>query len=185
MSDPFPSFSIRVQFAKPSQDVGDVVAEVRKVKGGDKRMADGITLGLQMLTLRVQKDRFTGKGPFPVADKKLGVVSGRLRRDLHAEKAEITGSGYSGRIGAAVEYFGAHELGFSGTVQVPAHTRKAYTTRRGYSVLEQSVRSHSKQMKVPKRMPLRGGIEEHSMRILGGQINKTIETILMTKGGRN
>ena len=184
MSDPLPSFSIRVSFARPPHDTGEVIAELRKIQGGDKRMADGITLGMQMLTLRIQKDRFTGKGPFPVTQKKLGVVSGRLRRDLYAQDAEISGGGYRSRIGAAVEYFGAHEMGFDGTVQVPAHTRSAYTTRRGYSVLEQSVRAHSKTMKVPKRQPLRAGIEEHSMRILGGQINKTVKAILATKGGQ-
>lgn len=172
------SFSIRVTLAKPSPDLGEVIAKVRNIKGGHAALTRAITIGLQILTRQIGKERFNGTGPFPVANKKLGVVSGRLLRDLHSEPAESTASGYRGRIGSAVEYFGAHEMGFDGTVNVPAHRRSAYTTTRGYSVLEQSVRAHSKKMKVPRRAPLRTGIEEHSVRILGGAIHKAISAIL-------
>ena len=37
MSEALPSFSIRVQFAMPSQGVGDVIATVRNIKGGHTR----------------------------------------------------------------------------------------------------------------------------------------------------
>lgn len=178
-----PSISMRITLAKPSRGVDDVRDALLRVSNGDEVMRKNLELGLMMLTTQVQKERFTGKGPFPVADKKLGVVSGRLRRDLHSEKVTITPGRYQGRIGSVVEYFAAHELGFNGKVNVPAHTRKAYTTRRGYSVLEQSVRSHSRTMKVAKRAPLRTGIEEHSARILGAAANKAM-TLIFSKGGK-
>lgn len=178
-----PSFSMRITLAKPSRDVDDVRAALLRVSKGDEVMRSNLELGLMILTTQIQKERFTGKGPFPVSDKKLGVVSGRLRRDLHSEKVTIASGRYQGRIGSIVEYFGAHELGFNGTVNVPGHTRKAYTTRRGYSVLEQSVRSHSRKVTIAKRAPLATGIEEHSMRVLGAAANKAM-TIIFSKGGK-
>ena len=178
-----PSFSIRIKLVKPSRDVRDVMARMLRVRNGDEILRKNLELGLQLLTTQIQKERFTGKGAFPVSEKRLGVVTGRLRRDLHSEKVTIGGGRYQGRIGSAVEYFAAHELGFSGRVNVPAHKRSAYTTRRGYSVLEQSVRGHSKQMKIPKRAPLRTGIEEHSARIIGGAANRAM-TLIFSKGGK-
>lgn len=190
MSDPTGNFSIRVLAAKSPQDGGDTVAKARELAAPNEGMRRALTLGMQKLALRAQKERFTGKGPFPVAEKRLGVVSGRLRRDLHAEDVVISGDGYRGRIGASVEYFAAHELGFSGTVQVPAHTRRAYTvsrkpgTRAGkngknisiranqYSVLPGSVRAHARAMKIPKREPLATAIREHAGRIIGAEIRK-------------
>jgi hypothetical protein len=171
-----PQTSIRVTFAKPPQGSGDPAAMAAAVAAPSARMAKALTLGMQKLAFRAQKERFTGQGPFPVAQKRLGVVSGRLRRDIHAETVTQTATGYRGRIGSNVEYFGAHEAGFEGDVSVRAHTRKPHTiAKRNLSRLEQSVRAHSRRVKIPARRPLRTAIEEHATEILGAEIRKAVK----------
>lgn len=54
----------------------------------------------------------------------LRVQSGRLRRSLHRSRARIVPDGVLSAIGSNVRYFGPHEFGFDGRVQVRAHTRK-------------------------------------------------------------
>ena len=170
-----PQTSIRVRFAKPSQGSGDPLATAANVAKPSARIAKAITLGMRMLALQAQKERFTGQGPFPVAQKRLGVVTGRLRRDIHAEPATLTSTGYRGKIGSNVEYFGAHEVGFEGNVSVRAHTRAAHTIKkRNMSRLEQSVRAHVRHVKILARMPLRTAIEEHAERIIGAEVGKVV-----------
>jgi hypothetical protein len=138
-------------------------------------MRTAIQAGMLTLVAKAQRTRFSGKGPFPVSERKLGLRTGRLRRDLHAETVRITAGGYAGRIGSVVNYFGAHERGFSGTVSVRAHTRDGYTVKkRGYSVLPQTVRGHSRRVDIPKRAPLAAAIEEHGNTILGNAIKSGI-----------
>jgi hypothetical protein len=173
MSDSTAIPSIRITFAAPPRG-GDPAAVHAAQTRPNERMRQAISRGLQMLAFRAAKDRFTGKGPFPVSQRKLGNVSGRLKRDLHAEAATMTATGYRGRVGSVVEYFGPHEVGFSGQVSVRAHSRKAYTVggKRGYTVLPQSVRAHSKTLKIPARQPLATAIREHGQAIIGGEIAK-------------
>lgn len=173
-----------------SLDLADAARAARAVAAMadapvSKRMERAVSLGLQMIVLEVQKDRFTGQGPFPVSQHKLGVVSGRLRRDLHAEPAARTATGFRGRIGSAVEYFAAHELGFDGTVDVKAHTRANYTVeKRGYSVLAQSVRGYKKHLKIVARGPLRAGLKDHAGEIMNEQIREVFDVIDAAKGGQ-
>lgn len=193
MANKVPSFSIRVTLAKPSRDGEAALAKAAALSRPNEAMRSALSLGMQKLAFRAQNERFTGQGPFPVSARKLGNVSGRLKRELHAEPATISGRGYGGRIGAAVKYFGAHEVGFSGVVQVPEHRRDAYTVKRRaqsrtsktgkqfsvranqYSVLPGSVRAHSRKMNVPARKPLRTAIEEHGPKILGESIRKGVK----------
>lgn len=189
-----PPISLRILLAKPSPGEGDPAAMFDRLTHPNETMRQALSLGMQILTLQVAKERFTGQGPFPVSSNKLGVVSGRLRRDLHSEPIAITETGYSGRTGSAVEYFGPHEIGFSGEVSVRAHARAAHTlaerplvskkgkvtTRPAQSRLEQSVRAHKRNVKIPARRPLRTGIEQHSSRVLGAAITKAIKTLTST-----
>lgn len=191
--------SIRVRFALPPQGACDAAAILAAVSKPNDTMANAVTLGMQKLAFRAQKERFTGKGPFPVSEHRLGNVSGRLKRDIHADTAEKTGTGYRGKIGSAVEYFGAHEVGFAGTVQVPAHTRDARevnrpkkdrTSKSGkvvsiranqFSLLPQSVRAHSRKMTIPARGPLRAAITEHAEAIIGPEITKAVKAAAKKK----
>lgn len=174
---PIPSISFRINPADLARASGGVLAAEQMQDSPVLLKAINAAM-LELVTI-AQKERFTGKGPFPVTEKKLGVVTGRLRRDLHAEPAKVTASGFSSRIGSNVEYFRAHELGFSGTVQVKAHQRSAYTmASRGYSVLEQSVRAHSKKLNIPARMPLMTAIGQHSQRIIAIALDRAIKSLL-------
>lgn len=142
------------------------------------RMAEGIRAGLDRANLlalsRIQRGRFTGKGPFPVSEQKLGHRSRRLIRSLGASRAVVrdaaslsVGTG----IGSNVSYYGAHEFGFSGPVKVPAHERSmpetTRTSRSGrvYKVAahKQSVRAHSRRMSMPARRPMRAGLAEEAV----------------------
>lgn len=175
MPTALPTFSLRIDPATIARARGAVTAAGSLRTSAAVRQ--GIDAGMLEFALVAMRERFTGKGPFAVSEKKLGVVSGRLRRDLHTEPAKAIATGFSASIGSNVEYFAAHELGFSGTVQVKAHKRSRYTTKRGYSVLEQSVRAHSKNMKVPKREPLMTAIRAHSMRIISAAISRAIQPL--------
>jgi hypothetical protein len=144
-----------------------------------ERMAEGVRRGLDRANLivlsRVQRSRFTGVGPFPVPQQKLGHRSRRLIRSLGASRAIVrqastlrVGSG----IGSNVAYFGVHEFGFEGAVAVPAHQRKMPAIQRTSSKGKQytipagiqSVRAHSRKMKVPARRPLFAGLIESANR---------------------
>jgi len=172
-------FSMRVKLTIPARDAETIARDAAILAKANGKIAKALTLGLQMLTFQAQKERFTGSGPFPVAANRLGNISGRLKRDLHAETVEHTPTGYQGKIGSAVEYFGAHEVGFEGDVSVRAHTRAAHTLqKRNMSRLEQSVRSHKRHLKIPARRPLRTAIEEHAETIIGGQVHGAITRLL-------
>lgn len=163
--DPGPDFDkLRAQYSTPVLQA---------------RMAEGVRRGLDRANLivlsRIQRKRFTGVGPFPVPQQKLGHRSRRLIRSLGASRAIVrqastlrVGSG----IGSNVVYFGVHEFGFEGTVSVPAHTRKmperqrVSSKGRQYTIPAgmQSVRAHSRRMRVPARRPLFAGMIESQNR---------------------
>lgn len=179
MSDPS-RLSIRISFTKPKPSADKALAQAAVLAKPNETLRNALTLGMQEIALKAQKERFTGKGPFPVSQHRLGNVSGRLKRDIHAEDATITATGYSARIGSVVEYFGIHELGFEGSVSVRAHTRKPHTiAKRNMSRLEQSVRSHSRQVKVPARAPLRHAIEDHALPILDNAISRALRKLVV------
>lgn len=159
--DPGPDFAaLRARFAP-----GEVAS----------RMAEGIRGGLDRANLialaRIQRARFNGVGPFPVAQSRLGHRSRRLVRSLGASRAvvraEATLSVGAG-LGSNVRYFGPHEFGYSGAVQVPAHARRMPETERvsrsgrRYRVPahDQSVRAHRRVVAIPERRPLRAGLAQ-------------------------
>jgi hypothetical protein len=148
-------------------------------------LARGIErVGLEVVGLAV-KGRFTGQGPFPVSQNKLGVVTGRLRRSIRSTKAQVnlrTGQ-ISISFGSNVAYFAIHEFGFHGDVQVKAHTRRlagGATYRRGKLTkgyqerLKKNlrtggkafaqVRQHKRKVKTPARKPLGTQLEHITTR---------------------
>lgn len=199
MDSALPNVSIRVIFAPPPRGSGDPVAIQRALSTPSETMGKALSLGLQKMTQVISRERFTGTGPFPVAQNRLGNITGETKRLLHSEPVSLSPRGYKARMGSIVEYLGAHEMGFDGTVQVPAHTRKAYTVDRpartrtskkgkevsiranSYSVLPQSVRAHSKKLKIARRAPLRTGIEQHGEKILGDAIRAGLKQITSRK----
>jgi hypothetical protein len=65
----------------------------------------------QLTIGHITEARLTGKGPFPVAEGKLGVRTGHLRRSLRASRAVAAGTQITSTIGTNVVYAGVHEFG--------------------------------------------------------------------------
>lgn len=154
-------------------------SEVLAMRNGNVRFARacvrGINRAAQEIVGIAVKESFTGKGPFPVSQNRLGVVTGRLRKSIRATRAMLNAS--TGEIevsfGSNVKYFANHEFGMTGTQQVKGHVRRltgAQSFRRGKltkkssnnlkSVLQRggkttaNVRPHSRKVDVPARAPL-------------------------------
>lgn len=111
----------------------------------------GMNKGMQYMVGQITAERLTGRGPFPVSDHRLGVVTGRLRQSFHATSAEIQGNQVTGALGASVEYAAAHEFGFKGEVDVRSFTRSSGV----------KVKAHRRNIEVPERAMVRTGIADH------------------------
>jgi hypothetical protein len=90
------------------------------------RMGRGIERASLEIVGAAVRGRFSGQGPFPLSENKLGVKTGRLRRSIRSSKPVVNlrqgtiTTGY----GSNVNYFAIHEFGFQGDVQVKSHTRR-------------------------------------------------------------
>lgn len=154
-------------------------SEVRAMRNGNARFAGACARGINRASQEIVglavKESFTGKGPFPVAQHRLGVKTGRLRKSIRASLAALNpGTGeIEVSFGSNVSYFAVHEFGYQGTTQVKGHVRNlagAKTFRRGKltkassnnlkSILQRGgkttaqVKPHSRKMDIPARAPL-------------------------------
>ncbi|HTJ77943.1 MAG TPA: hypothetical protein VL357_03030 [Rariglobus sp.] len=119
----------------------------------------------------IQKDRLTGKGPFPAADGRLGVRTNRLRQSVWQAPAQIAGNVITASIGSNVKYAAIHEYG--GAFQVKAHKRRIiafdrYERRgRGLVKTQSGIRGAIKSYTInfPARAPFRRGLEDRLPRI--------------------
>lgn len=139
------------------------------------------------------KRRFTGKGPFPAAQHRLGVVSGRLRKSLEITEPKLKGRTISFNAGGTVSYFDIHEFGFSGTVRVSRHIRKGRKSRRKFSFggrtvtrkvrgQDGEVRAHDRDVNFPARAPLTTGWEEkQTADIYTREISRTAEKDILAE----
>jgi|SRR6516165_8743968 hypothetical protein len=121
-------------------------------------MKRGMDYALEQVRGRIQRDRLSGKGPYPPEEHRLGIVTQQLQRSLRAEPAVIRGSTIVGSIGSPVFYGALHEYGWSGTV----------------------VRGQGKPylMTIPARAPVGTGVEENVDFIAGSlvdEIDKLLE----------
>ena len=143
-------------------------------------LARAMAVAAQEVVGEAVKNRFTGQGPFPPSQNKLGVKTGRLRRSIRATRPQInarTGEVSVG-FGSNVVYFAIHEFGFKGQVHVKGHTRrnagpqklnsrgrltkasqaklkKVLTERRqGKGAVSSQVKPHGRRLNVPARRPL-------------------------------
>jgi phage gpG-like protein len=117
-------------------------------------------------------------GPRP---RNLGVVSGRLRSSI---TKEVTTDGESFTIteGSNVSYAAIHELGFSGSVQVPAHQRvvkKVFGRTVPGGVRNVSwVGAHSMKMNMPARPFLNPGMRD-ALPAFEGMIQKALLDVVI------
>ena len=136
--------------------------------------AAGVVLG------KILRGRLSGHGPYPVEDKKLGVVSRRLSRSLRVIAAR-PGAAADGAVGLVstfttpVKYWAPHEFGFIKRVNVKRHYRRAAGIGAGPRKQRQKalkrallgsgathdVRAHKRLMELPKREPVQAGVREH------------------------
>lgn len=186
----------------------EIAAFVSRMGGLRVRLAQPLAKAFHQGALeivgRAVRLRFTGKGPYPKEQHKLGVQTGRLRRSLTTTAPQVnarTGE-ISVSLGSNVEYFAIHEFGFRGKVQVRGHTRRMVRQKRGrdgrltrgtQTAMRKklsarhfegrgkayaSVRPHSRKLDVPARRPLGTTIEEPASRaILRGKVKRVVDVV--------
>jgi hypothetical protein len=165
-------------------------AAMARVRGFPLRLGRAVAQGLdtanEVVKGRIERQRLDGKGPFPVAEHRLGKVTGKLVESFHKTPAQvISDSGkvvqVSTSLGASIKYAAAHEFGYQGRVQVRSFTRKnprgdvfrsfapTSLARAGRKTKTQkkvasgvsTVKAHTRKMNIPARAPIRTGIEEN------------------------
>jgi hypothetical protein len=129
----------------------------------------GMDYALSIVRGRIQRDRLSGKGPFPPDEHRLGIVSQQLQRSLREEPATIDGNTVTGTIGSPVFYGALHEYGWSGTVV------RGQPALPGFSKIVGGVTSYH--MTIPERRPVGTGLEENADFIVG-EIGNAIDNLL-------
>ena len=176
----------------------DSVAELLGILSGQRSMEsiarfllDGVRQGSQVLLGQIIRERFTGQGPFPVSQMRLGIVSARLRRSLNFSDPKFENNMITLSAGSNVSYFAKHEFGSNGltfvrAARVMAHTvTNAFGRGKSVSVAAHVRRPHTRQENTPARMPLSAGIREHAGRIYGIAIERQlIRALESLEGGQ-
>ena len=88
-------------------------------------IARAMDLQNQLTIAQMTERRLSFPREGPTTLEGLRVITNRLRSSIRATKAVIVGDGVESAIGSNVKYAGVHEFGFSGSVTVPAHQRRA------------------------------------------------------------
>ena len=103
------SDQVKIELSEGAKEI------LRHVTDMPNSMLVDIAKGMQkanvMLVSRIQMERLTGQGPFPVEEHKLGVRSGRLLGSLHAGDVTIADNRVESSIGSNVKYAAIHEFG--------------------------------------------------------------------------
>lgn len=137
----------------------EVVASIREQY---KEITDNVEKSIGRLTLKLLNLVKVNK----LSGQVLNVRTGRLRRSItQTTKRESTL--ITGIVGTNVEYARGHELGFNGSVSVKAHLRlikKAWG--KNISPRSISIKSHSRQVNLPKKSFLGSALKDMSPEIL-------------------
>ena len=157
----------------------DVVAHLREFPPMMlQAIARAMDLENELTVGHIQAAHLTGRGPFPVEEHKLGVISDRLRPSVRPSPAEIEGQSVISAIGSNVAYAGGHEHGVDRMVTVAAHQRrlsigngkaKVWFDKGGHvrkaaagKVATGQVREFQRHMRMPARAPITTGIQERA-----------------------
>jgi hypothetical protein len=115
------SVSIKAQLTPEALEV------IARYKGAPTRLFPVMQRAMNgqnnRLLAKILPQRFSGKGPFPPEQHRLGEVTGHLYDSIRATDAVVNGGGVSSGIGSNLKYFAIHEFGFNGQVVVNAHLR--------------------------------------------------------------
>lgn len=173
------------QFTVKRDESVDQLLEILRGRGGLERirtaLLQGVEMGNQQLQAKIVKGRLTGDGPFPVSQKRLGTVTGRLRRSFRFSRPTYSRGVLRTSAGSNVKYFGRHEFGGSGRqIRVKAHRVKAHTKNHLFGRRQRvEIPAHTRQAylrkdTMPKREPVMAGLREHASRIYGITIEKAL-----------
>lgn len=125
-----------------------------------RRIARALDAANQLVLVHIQRERMSGKGPFPVEQHRLGVRDNRLRGSLRGVPAFVIGQSVVSAIGSNVKYAGAHEFGVTTKPHViraaPGSALKF--TFGGKTILRKSVKHPGS--KIPPRAPIQTGIQD-------------------------
>lgn len=140
----------------------------------------GMALSGQLVLQKAVEERFSGKGPFPVEQHRLGIRSNLLRKSLRVTPPQINAS--TGEVtqgfGSNLRYFLLHEFGFKGPAPVRSHTRK---TRSGKSA---NVRAHTRNLSIAARAPMITELQSERTRATYFRaINRELELAIANLGG--
>jgi hypothetical protein len=154
---PEPAISITI----PPDTQARIDALILLPQGLPQAIKRGMDYALSQVRGRIQRDRLSGKGPYPPDEHRLGVVTQKLQLSLREEPAVITdlGSTVTGIIGSNIFYAALHEYGF---------------------VKDDVVRGSSRpyRLEIPARAPVTTGVEENADFIsneIGDSIDKLFE----------
>jgi phage gpG-like protein len=187
-----PPFVMQIELSPEAQSfIGNLQQFPEKILLALKRGLDRAT---PIVASRIQAQRLTGQGPFPVEEHMLGQVTGLLRQSVRFTEAVITGDTVTSSIGSNVRYAAVHEFGFDGQVNVRPFFRKhrgrdqfakiervAKKTGRRYKATVkiatgvEGVSAHTRHMKIPARAPFRYGIAD-SDQVITNAITSELET---------
>ncbi len=197
--------SVRIEIFR-KDEASPLIAAVQSLRGRALGpIARALRAAAEEIVHMARDKRFSGKGPFPPAQNKLGVRSGRLRSSIRTTLPQIneaTGE-LSISMGSNVKYFAIHEFGYEGTVRVRGHTRRLLKatfsrgklSRRYQNELKKrlarrhfegkgagagtGVKSHTRKMKVPARRPLGTAIESpEAAGVMRGKIKRAMHGML-------
>lgn len=170
-------------------------------------ISSGMARGGQIVLGSAVRYRFTGKGPFPIAEHRLGVVTNRLRKSMRVTPPQIKEgeNAVTMSFGSDVKYFALHEFGFKGKVQVRGHNRRSVargaTTAKGkvtkgeinkrkVSILVKArnnysvVKPHSRNLTIAARAPMSTELQaERTRKVFLVEINREMNLILNGPGG--
>lgn len=145
-----------------------------------KDIAKGMNRGNALVVAKVQQERLTGIGPFPVAEHRLGVRSDRLRAALRGGDVTLGNGRAESSIGSDVKYAAIHEFGGrihhearAGSVRLRTNAQGELLRQAGHRHLavfasakhkrarEVVFESGAYDVEMPERAPVRTGIREH------------------------
>lgn len=122
---------------------------IARFKAMPNRLRQELVTGIGRAVLKLQAYVKDGK----LSDQVLHVRTGRLRRSI-TERVTQEAARVEGIVGTNVEYAAVHEYGFSGTVSVREHLRRA---KSGFM---QTVRAHTRKVDLPERSFLRSALAD-------------------------
>jgi hypothetical protein len=181
------SVQIKVELSGEAQRI------LARYRGAPTRImpviANAMNQANNLMLAKILPARFSGAGPFPVAEHRLGERTGHLYDSIRASDAVVEGDAVTSGIGSNLRYFGVHEFGFNGQEFVTAHLRRVVHTRlEGKLVTKKElaesgaltkagkprkgrdvqfalknviVQDFTRWMQIPERAPLRTGIREN------------------------